>query len=569
MKYSYSALLFIFLINSSVSLAVEPRNVPKVKATLDGYKEQLDCSIDSKADVYLCKKIGNEDILLKWTDVGFYAVSVDASGEFKSFIPKNVEAKGRILFKSSTSSLKFPNIAAGNFFQKIYGTESFFETSDNKRIQGSPEFEAIAQKILSQKDSLKKNFIDAFRTTDLTVDLKGGQKLKCQRGKSRPLTQEELKLEKAYGAILQCGAFKCDPVTVNGKQYQATMLYDSSPMATDNPTTVQLTENGKFGPEVEIGKISSSDGKHVFVNDKESPVPTLYDDYSKSIESFLPENLGKDSSKIAQLKNPRFQQATKANDTLCSDKTALAPLNEAKKNMLAKLSELELAELISVLEDGSLVGYYVDPIKAGIYGCLYNGVILDPTAQKNLSLIKKNFHPELQVKQTISMDKAKELFNKAKNMKDIAWKFKQDGCYARAHLMARRFEAEGVRVDKVWIKGDLSVPDADVNWNFHVAPVVYVNEGKGPLKKMVIDPSLFDKPVTVEEWDNRMKKNTAKGSTVTAFPFPENAALFERSAISFSSSDAYLPRDKVTMTEQDKMGMANLTMKQYKDLEQK
>src|SRR5690606_559600 len=53
---------------------------------------------------------------------------------------------------------------------------------------------------------------------------------------------------------------------------------------------------------------------------------------------------------------------------------------------------------------------------------------------------------------TIDFETATRLFNQARAMDDISWNYKADGCYARAHLMARRFEAQGIHVDKVWIK---------------------------------------------------------------------------------------------------------------------
>jgi len=225
---------------------------------------------------------------------------------------------------------------------------------------------------------------------------------------------------------------------------------------------------------------------------------------------------------------------------------------------------MELAQFITVLSNGSLVGFYVDPNEAAKYGCVYGGLFLNNKAAENLDVIKKNIYPDQHIDKTISLNRATELFNKARAMDDIAWDYKQDGCYARAHLMARRFEEEGVRVDKVWIKGDLYVPESNIGWNFHVAPIVYVEDEKGVIKKMVIDPSLFDKPVTVEEWDQKMTKKTKRGSVITAFPFPQNAALVERSALSFSSSDPYLPGENISMTEADKMKMAGETMKAYK-----
>jgi len=65
--------------------------------------------------------------------------------------------------------------------------------------------------------------------------------------------------------------------------------------------------------------------------------------------------------------------------------------------------------------------------------------------------------------------------------------------------------AEGEAPEKVWINGNLlalssNVPECHVNWGWHVAPTLMVTQTGGPDIKMVIDPSLCDKPVTPEEW---------------------------------------------------------------------
>jgi hypothetical protein len=67
--------------------------------------------------------------------------------------------------------------------------------------------------------------------------------------------------------------------------------------------------------------------------------------------------------------------------------------------------------------------------------------------------------------------------------------------------MYRLMMAAGVQPDKVWIYGSLKTPttnnqDCIVPWNWHVAPIVQVS-GSGI---QVIDPSLFNGPVTETTW---------------------------------------------------------------------
>lgn len=114
---------------------------------------------------------------------------------------------------------------------------------------------------------------------------------------------------------------------------------------------------------------------------------------------------------------------------------------------------------------------------------------------------------------SIDLAEAQSIFDVMASQPDIAFRYVADGCYARAHLMIKAMNAMGVQAVRVWafatpgtslhVKTKL-MPGGYVEWVYHVAPAIYVNIG-GVKVLMVIDPSLFSKPVTVEEWINRQK----------------------------------------------------------------
>ncbi|WP_413559375.1 protein-glutamine glutaminase family protein [Bdellovibrio sp. HCB209] len=65
---------------------------------------------------------------------------------------------------------------------------------------------------------------------------------------------------------------------------------------------------------------------------------------------------------------------------------------------------------------------------------------------------------------------------------------------------------------KAFVEGDIVIDTKDpkygvINWAYHVAPMALVKDSKGKVKKMVFDPSLFNRPVTVEDWTAKMKEN--------------------------------------------------------------
>ncbi|MFX1469498.1 MAG: protein-glutamine glutaminase family protein [Promethearchaeota archaeon] len=86
----------------------------------------------------------------------------------------------------------------------------------------------------------------------------------------------------------------------------------------------------------------------------------------------------------------------------------------------------------------------------------------------------------------------------------IPFKFPDDGCWARAHKMCYLMNQDGEDPEKVWIEDSLHVttsnhPNCSVSWRYHVAPTLTVSTSEGDVRR-VIDPSLFDNPVSVDVW---------------------------------------------------------------------
>lgn len=100
-----------------------------------------------------------------------------------------------------------------------------------------------------------------------------------------------------------------------------------------------------------------------------------------------------------------------------------------------------------------------------------------------------------------------KLFEKVAKDDKIPYKFADNGCYARAHQIARTLEASGVITGKYFLgaheKFKVKVPGhirGEVEWDYHVASLVMVREKNGTDVPYIIDPSLFTKAVPVKEW---------------------------------------------------------------------
>lgn len=114
----------------------------------------------------------------------------------------------------------------------------------------------------------------------------------------------------------------------------------------------------------------------------------------------------------------------------------------------------------------------------------------------------------------ISREEAQQIFRVMADQKDIAFRFVKDGCFARAYLMIERMKAMGLEPGRVWsfengeslhVETKLE-SEGYVEWWYHVAPVLPV-QIQGQTVYLVIDPSMFDRPVTVKEWVEAQRKN--------------------------------------------------------------
>lgn len=239
------------------------------------------------------------------------------------------------------------------------------------------------------------------------------------------------------------------------------------------------------------------------------------------------------------------------------DATEVSPLVKGISSMRQSIADAEMVQIVEVTNN-MLTSRLINPDAIPENSCREGETwYRDDSFAFSRELLAQS------APKTIDLATARRLFNEASAMEDIAWDYKADGCYARAHLMARRFEEQGIEVDKVWIKGQLDVPSAGIQWNFHVAPIVYVEDESGNVQKMVIDPSLMDGPVSVDDWSATMQKGVVGDTIETQYPFPNNVLNLERTAIAYSNSDPYLPYDQISMSEEEKMAQSNETMIRY------
>lgn len=170
----------------------------------------------------------------------------------------------------------------------------------------------------------------------------------------------------------------------------------------------------------------------------------------------------------------------------------------------------------------------------------------------------------------IDLAKANELFREFKQNPNIAFKYPIDGCYARATEMAAMAEGQDISMGKVYAEGKLQVKIANkkhpvVQWGWHVAPVVFVEQPDGKTELMVFDPSLFDRPVTVEEWKNVMLYEPTEDGPGVAKGFKPNIK-----SLYVGPRFQYYPRfweETKTKWSKGDLAASKQVMREYKQLE--
>jgi hypothetical protein len=144
-----------------------------------------------------------------------------------------------------------------------------------------------------------------------------------------------------------------------------------------------------------------------------------------------------------------------------------------------------------------------------------------------------------------NLEQAEKLFNEILLRKDIPFAYTDDGCFARAHVIATHLSNMNIQTGKIWITGgDIINPsDNGCKWDYHVAATIGVkvadNIADNIIETLVIDPSPVNKQLlTIEEWLNLHQIKTFP--KIVCYPLPANN-FPETTLISFSSHLAFYP----------------------------
>ena len=125
--------------------------------------------------------------------------------------------------------------------------------------------------------------------------------------------------------------------------------------------------------------------------------------------------------------------------------------------------------------------------------------------------------PRTGIASVVSEEKLKELtFMLAKE--PYAYQYPEEGCFMRAHLMAKKLESVGILSAKVFAWGSNFENTLRIKnpytfewnyWRYHIAVSVVLKTAAGEYVPMIIDPSLSFNPLTMAEWFQLMLPSRA------------------------------------------------------------
>ncbi len=522
-------ILLLLFISSLSTLAYE--------VSIEGEGSLKNCSASPDENFIYCKNNKGEDFLLKGDGWEYSAFKRDTSGGYHKVDVYSIYKDSQILFTARLDMDSFleererpkylgPLHQYINNDRYIYsdflkGDLKILDSFDNEELKKF--YQDSKAEIEARRDALE----NSFTANQFKASMSDGKELNCKRDNNQC-------------PLLQCGEDAQGNQRVIFKNNSATFIYLES----------FSFKNGQFSvPNEEVISLSDIDGRELIkFNEAEDKV--------FSDQMTVPSSFRHNPRLFNAFKAPGQASFISSQISMCSDE-----LKNSIQNLIEKVQEdlnNEVMLQYIALSKGILESNFVNKDSIAGITCHHQGAFYTPEAYQRAQ--------ELQAidGDIITPEQAMDLFKRARAREDIAWNYTFDGCYARAHLMAKMFEDEGVRVDKAWLRGSLQIPGEakGMTWGYHVAPMVYVRGANGEVKKMIIDPSVSSAPISPSEWAETMGVEFEQTEKVS-YPTPSNTSFYNKTSFSITNTTPYWPEYNERLSEEEKMDMAKSRMIEF------
>lgn len=110
----------------------------------------------------------------------------------------------------------------------------------------------------------------------------------------------------------------------------------------------------------------------------------------------------------------------------------------------------------------------------------------------------------------LSIEQAVDFFHSLANRRDLALGYVRTTCYPKAYMACEHALAHGFTPMKAWAaEGDKPLSGqhpsgGEFSWWYHVAVALPVQTAPGKIENLIFDPVLFDGPVTLKEWGDKI-----------------------------------------------------------------
>lgn len=525
-------LLITLFLYSSTSLAYT--------ISVQGEGELTECSSDSSEKMYHCSNSAGEQFLIKENRWEFIALKKTNTGKFKSlevYDIYNEENDDSIYtarfdmnnFLEEEEVPEYKGLVSDYIHNERYIYNNFFkDQSISKSLDKESKLFNFFNQAKREIEDKKERVDNALKSKDFNVVLKDDQTVKCSQS-----------------SLPSCPILSCND-DKNGEK--------------------RIILNNSTSLFIYLESFAIRNGSLAVSN---TPMQGLYDNKGhelisyrdKAEEVFTPNMLVpakyKNNPKLFKdLINPNYKSFISSHLKSC-DKKTIKLFNDFIDEVQTDLNNFSMLQYIDMAK-GILESNYINKDSIPGSACYHRGAYYAPDAYK------KSKELESMSRKTISQNKAKELFSMLRDREDIAWNYTLDGCYARAHLMAKILEDQEIHVDKAWLRGSLQIPGKSkgMTWGYHVAPLVYVEGENGEVKEMIIDPSVAKGPISPKEWSKKMDVDFDETKQVS-YPTPTNTSFYKKTSYSVTNSTPYWPDYNEKLSDEDKLQMATQRMLEY------
>lgn len=508
-------ILFIFSISVSFSYDVY---------LLNG-KYLENCKGDSSESSFHCTFEGR-DYLITPDKNGFSAVKVKGNN-LEVFKVDAIDDNGMLIFETSLEPKKKEiDTQSASFYEFSKRVEPLAQYIKNtKELTSLSKLEKRVRLIIYQKS---KHYESIINSNSLKITLENGKKKVCKR----------------TSTLRQCPILNCGTDS-NGNSL---ILYKNRNTKNSFHHLFSFSRNSISSKTIKLTQLLSSDNEVLVEH-------SLSDNKIFSDDMVVPSRYKSSPRTFDLLTSKSFTTKFMKEMKSCEKNQ----YNKFKREITKALNAKDNEQMVQYIDysNNRIRSYYVNQDSLPNNKCYSQGSYYSPEAYNYINKTKPI------TKRTITSIEAQELFDIAKNMKGMAWEVIDDGCYARSHLMAKKFEEKGIYVDKVWLDGRLKMPTNDNRyWKYHTAPIVYVDDGNGIIQETVIDPSLMNSPAPIRDWTKRMGIDFEKSQEVS-YPNPLNSRVYKDTTISITNSKPYRSDFNYKLTDEEKTKLAIEKLYQY------